>query len=241
MDILGPYWKVVFSDYNVDNAGNKERIGYLYDKRAVTFTGLAAEANPPRIKNKKSGRYETAFQWWRSPFMASFRAGNFDFILFSAHIRWGSGIRERLIPIRALADWVETRASEPHVIDGDFIVLGDFNIPSTRSSLYKAIAKHGLTVPPAMLNVANAKLTTNLARKKRYDQILHYSKNTYSLTGDAGVLDFYAKNWSPLFPKSVFPNMSHHDLTFQLSDHLPLWVELNLRVDEEKLDQILNR
>ena len=29
--------------------------------------------------------------------------------------------------------------------------------------------------------------------------------------------------------------------TFQLSDHLPLWVELNLRVDEEQLDQMLNR
>src|SRR3970040_1290750 len=32
--ILGPYWRIVFSDYINDPAGNHERIGYLYDKRA---------------------------------------------------------------------------------------------------------------------------------------------------------------------------------------------------------------
>jgi len=52
MDILGPYWHAVFSDYNLDRAGNRERIAYVYDKRAVTFTGLAAEADPIRKKKK---------------------------------------------------------------------------------------------------------------------------------------------------------------------------------------------
>ena len=42
LEILGPYWKVVYSDFNSDMAGNRERIAYVYDKRAVTFTGLAA-------------------------------------------------------------------------------------------------------------------------------------------------------------------------------------------------------
>jgi len=50
LEILGPYWRVVYSDYNTDRAGNRERIAYIYDKRAVTFTGLAAEADPPRKK-----------------------------------------------------------------------------------------------------------------------------------------------------------------------------------------------
>lgn len=46
--ILGPYWRAVYSDLIPDAGGNRERIGFLYDKRAVAFTGLAATANPPR-------------------------------------------------------------------------------------------------------------------------------------------------------------------------------------------------
>ena len=78
MDLLGSYWQVVMSDYNVEGAGNRERIAYLYDSRMVRFTGLAAEADPP--KEKRNGVYVSAHpDWWRSPYMASFTAGNFEF------------------------------------------------------------------------------------------------------------------------------------------------------------------
>lgn len=105
LEILGPYWRVIYSDYNTDRAGNRERIAYIYDKRAVTFTGLAAEADPPRKKitvmrdGQKVKEYVSLISWWRSPFMASFRAGAFDFIVLSAHIRWDkTGGRIRYIP-----------------------------------------------------------------------------------------------------------------------------------------------
>src|SRR6058998_2477771 len=48
--ILGPYWRVVYSDMIPDAGGNRERLGFVYDQRAVAFTGFAAEANPPRKK-----------------------------------------------------------------------------------------------------------------------------------------------------------------------------------------------
>ena len=32
-------------------------MAYLFDKRAVVFTGLASEADPPRKKDKKTGEY----------------------------------------------------------------------------------------------------------------------------------------------------------------------------------------
>jgi hypothetical protein len=74
LDILGPYWKAVFSDFNTDAGGNRERIAYVYDERAVRFTGLAAEADPPRKKAKNDAgewEYRPQITWWRSPFMAS--------------------------------------------------------------------------------------------------------------------------------------------------------------------------
>lgn len=242
MDILGPYWSVVFSDFNSDARGNRERVGYLFDKRAVVFSGLAAEPEPPRKKDPNNpDETVPAITWWRSPYMASFSAGNFDFILLTAHIRWGRGNKARIPPLKLMANWVDKRRKEKHVYDKDWIVMGDFNIPSVRSSLFDAVTSKGLSIPKPFLNVDKKSLTSNLARNKRYDQILHYSRETFSITGKAGVLDFYDQDWRALFPASKYPGMTKNRFTFQLSDHLPLWVELNLRVDEEKLDQQLNR
>lgn len=50
LEILGPDWRAVYSDAILDAGGNRERVAYLYDRRAVVFNGLAAEAQPPRQK-----------------------------------------------------------------------------------------------------------------------------------------------------------------------------------------------
>ena len=241
LNILGPYWRVIYSDYNTDRAGNRERIAYVYDKRAVTFTGLAAEADTPRKKitveynGKKVKEYVSLISWWRSPFMASFRAGSFDFILLSAHIRWDSsgGEESRVRGLQLLADWVDKRRKEKHVSCKDFIVLGDFNIPEEDDELYQAITSRGLRVPGAM----RGNHGSNLAREKIYDQILHYPSETGTFTDFGGVLDFYKGNHSKLFPETP---MTKTEFTYQMSDHLPLWVQLKTNDEDEKLEQILN-
>jgi len=231
--ILGPYWRAVYSDFDTDRAGNRERIAYVYDKRAVTFTGLAAEADTPVKKDKKSGEYIPTITWWRSPYIASFRAGNFDFILLAAHIRWDSsgGKASRTRALKALAKWVNKRQREKHVADKDIIVMGDFNIPKTNDALFKAITGKGLRVPNALRDIH-----TNLAKNKRYDQILHHPHFTKSFTDHGGVLDFYRGNH-----RVLFPDLTKNKFTYQLSDHLPLWVQVNTDTDDEQLDQILNR
>ncbi len=47
---LGPSWRVVYSDWVPDDGGNNERTAFLFDRRAVTFNGLAAELDVPRVK-----------------------------------------------------------------------------------------------------------------------------------------------------------------------------------------------
>ncbi len=236
LKILGPYYRVVYSDYTQDYGGNWERFGYLFDKRAVTFTGLAAEADPFRKKDKKTGRWLPSETWWRSPYMASFSAGNFDFVLLSAHIRWGDKQSDREAPLTMLAEWVDKRRKHKDAVDKDIIVMGDFNIPNLRGKLFEAITSKGLRVPKALLDLPNSMACTNLAKEKRYDQIFHYPKHTKSFTGKAGVLDFYQGNWRKLFPGT---QQSHQKYTYQLSDHLPLWVQLDTWTDDEMLDQLI--
>ncbi len=235
LDILGPYWRVVFSDSVPDDAGNNERIAYVYDKRAVTFTGMAAEADPNRTA--KDGEYLPDVTWWRSPYIASFRAGRFDFILITAHIRWANRVSDRVPALEYLARWIDQRIKMDFAIDQDIILMGDFNIPSRRSSTYKAITSKGLEIPNALLGAKG----TNLSQKNTYDQILHYRKFTKTFRDIGGVVNFYRNDWRALFPKSKFPKMTKYKFTHQMSDHLPLWIQVDTWTDDEELDQILNK
>jgi len=231
-EYLGPYWRVVFSDYVTDGGGNRERIAYLYDNRAVAFTGLAAEADSPRVK--KGTEYVPTLTWWRAPYIASFRAGNFDFILLTAHIRWGDGETDRQPELQMLADWVAQRIKEKYVEDKDILVMGDFNIPSLDSPLYKAVTSQGLRMPQALAGLHG----TNLAKDKRYDQILHYSSTPeVTFTGKGGAMDFADGGWEGLYPGS---KMKPEDYTYQISDHLPLWIQVCTDVQGQRLHQIIN-
>ena len=61
LTILGPYWRVVYSDMIPDPGGNRERLAFVYYKRAVAFTGFAAVANLPRTK--RGTEYQPSFNW----------------------------------------------------------------------------------------------------------------------------------------------------------------------------------
>ena len=113
--------------------------------------------------------------------------------------------------------------------------MGDFNIPSIDSPLYGAITSKGLKAPKALLSLDHG---SNLAKNKRYDQILHYPSETKCFTGNGGVLDFYTGGLKGLYPKDT-PEKT--PFTYELSDHLPLWIQLATDTMDEKLDQIINK
>jgi endonuclease/exonuclease/phosphatase family metal-dependent hydrolase len=229
LKILGPYWRAIYSDMIPDLGGNYERIAYIYDKRALVFNGLAAEANPPRTKQGQE--YHSKLSWWRSPYMASFRSGNFDFVVLTTHIRWGDSEKSRIGELQMLSDWIEAKRKDKTTEDKDLIVMGDLNIPGHDSELFKAITSNGLQIPRALQKLS---FGTNLAKNKRYDQILHFPIYPENFTNKGGVLDFFMDDIEPLFP-----GMNKTDFTYQLSDHLPLWIQINTDIDGQILDQII--
>jgi endonuclease/exonuclease/phosphatase family metal-dependent hydrolase len=226
LDILGPYWRAVYSDALYDAGGNRERIGFVYDKRAVTFTGFAAAANPPRRKVKDE--YMPEFTWWRQPYMASFSAGNFDFMVLATHLQWGTA-QGRNKELAALAEWIDLKRREKSCEDKDMIVVGDFNIE--RPDQLALLTRYGLELPSAL---RGKEFGTNLARDRRYDQILHYPAYAQNFTNHGGILDFYTGGTGALFP-----GMDKTKFTFQLSDHFPLWMQVNTNIDGMYLDEII--
>ena len=52
------------------------------------------------------------------------------------------------------------------------------------------------------------------------------------------MLDFYTGGFGALFPGY---SLTKTEATYQLSDHLPLWIQLAVNLEAERLDQRLNR
>jgi hypothetical protein len=236
---LGSSWDLVYSDWISDAGGNRERAGFLYDRRAVTFNGLAAEVDAPRAK--KDTEYLAALSFWRAPYMCSFRAGNFDFIAIATHTRWGDSLPGRK---PSLACWPtgSTRGRGQ---------VGRGPRPDRDGRLQHALARRqdlqgadgggGLQVPDSLLELKVGDVAvkgSNLGKDARYDQILHLPTAKKRFTNFGGTLDFYVSDASI---KQLFPgqDMTRTQFTYQLSDHFPVWVQIKTDIDGERLSQIV--
>ncbi|MBI2738272.1 MAG: endonuclease/exonuclease/phosphatase family protein [Rhodospirillales bacterium] len=238
-EILGPSWDLVYSDWIDDSGGNRERVGFLFDRRAVSFNGLAAEVDAPRAKKAKE--YLAKQSFWRAPYMCSFRAGNFDFIVLATHARWGDSVDGRAAELALLADWIDGRFKQKAVEDTDLIVMGDFNTPSLNDKTFKALTKRGLQVPNSLVELKVGDTTvqgSNLGKSARYDQILHLPTLAERFSNRGGTLDFYV---SEAHIKELFPagGMTPTQFTYQLSDHFPIWVQIDTDIDGQRLTQIV--
>ena len=240
LPILGPSWDIVYSDWIADAGGNSERVAYLFDGRAVTFNGLAAEVDAPR--KKAATEYLISKSFWRAPYMCSFRAGNFDFIVITTHARWGNSIKGRQNELQMLADWIKTRFKNKYVEDHDLIVMGDFNVPEIGDNLFKALTSKGLQIPDALkklkVGIAGTVMGSNLNKNARYDQILHLPTVKKRFTNNAGTLDFFLDDSKigELFPGTT---MNRLKFSFQISDHFPVWVQIKTDIDNERFNQIV--
>jgi endonuclease/exonuclease/phosphatase family metal-dependent hydrolase len=222
-----------------DSGGNRERVGFLFDRRAVTFNGLAAEVDAPRTK--KGQEYLAQLSFWRAPYMCSFRAGNFDFIAIATHARWGDSLTAREAELGMLAEWIDVRFKDKAAEDTDLIVLGDFNTPSLDDKTFKALTSRGLQIPDSLMNLKIGDVTvkgSNLNKDARYDQILHLPTLKQRFTNFGGTLDFWG---SDAAIKQLFPDAgySRTQFTFQLSDHFPVWVQIDTDIDGQRLTQIV--
>ena len=134
-------------------------------------------------------------------------------------------------PLKGLTQWVKKRSKEHFGSPRDILVVGDMNVPSRDSELFRMLKRNKLRLPKALAELKGNKATTNLARKAPYDQILHYATDPERFTDHAGVLDFFMEDY-----KSLYPELTKKlDFTFEMSDHLPVWIQLDTWIEDERL------
>ena len=253
--VLGGWWKAVLTDVTEGRPGNRERMAFLYDSRKLSFGGLAGEiVLPPQ--GKKGGGYLAEDQLSRTPYIVGFRAGWFRFTICTTHILYGEAVAEdpaRTREIRELARFLAARVQEEHAWARNMIVLGDFNIFRPTDVTFKALTDAGFVIPQQLRTLPN-----NVERNKHYDQIgfiapdvqdalelcragiFNYYEYVYALDAEAR----YARAMGAGYAKTK--DGAERDAkaraayykqwrTFQMSDHLPMWIELKIDFSKEYL------
>jgi len=249
MSYLGGWWKYLLTDVTKGTRGNRERMAFLYDSRKIVFGGLASEIVIPPVQ-KRGKALEPAKQLARTPFMVGFRAGWFKFTICTTHILYGKAVAEdpeRVEEIKALAEYLAGEAKEETAWARNMILLGDFNIFDTSDQTLKAMTDAGFVVPKQI-----QQLPSNAPQTKHYDQIAFVAPDIQDQLElcSAGVFDFYREVYRPADEATYAEDMGkkyadkdakgrtryYNDWrTYQMSDHLPMWIELKIDFGQEYL------
>ncbi len=261
--VMGGYWKYITTDVTGGTRGNNERMTFLYDSRKVKFGGLAGEMVLPPVK-AEDGTKVPAEQVWRTPFICGFKCGWSRFMLSSVHILWGSGKKnggtepeDRVAEIRKVAQFLKKRTKDKTAWSRNLILLGDFNIFTTEDdgTAFNELLDAGFDIPQELRT-----FTTNAGRNRHYDQIaFKIQKDRLDWTGNCGVFDFFEHVYRVDEEKTYISEMGErykktskgkarsakqkttyyktHWRTHQMSDHLPMWVELKIDFSKRYLER----
>lgn len=258
--LLGEDWDYLVTAVTEGTSGSGERMAFVYNTRRVRFTNLAGQVVLP--KTRLVGDGAEGLQFARAPYLASFQAGWFKFHLSTVHIYFGdetgAQLERRIKEIERVAGhFRELQEKEP----GDYILLGDFNIVSPQHRTMEALQRNGFEIPEPL-----REFRTNLGKDKYYDQIAFRRHDRRLEFGSAGVFDFreavfrdedfeaYHDRMRPELrdfhvagrkkgqPRTDAEKRAYYNrewITWQMSDHLLLWVELKVDFTNDYLRSLL--
>lgn len=231
MRVLGSWWRYLLTDVTLGRRGNEERLAFLYDSRKVTFGGFASQVVLPPIEGRNGSR-TPAEQLARTPFLVGFRSGWLKFTICTAHILYGKGTAappERVEEINQLARFLAARSKAQDAWAKNMIVLGDFNIFKPKDETFSALKRARFTIPERLQG-----MPSNAAGGKHFDQIAFIAPDLEDKLelSNAGVLDVFKTVFTDK-PKDIeFYRRAKGKIayktwrTYQVSDHLPMWIEL---------------
>lgn len=202
-------------------------------------------------------------QFARTPFFASFQAGWLKFDICTVHIYYGTAsgakLQERIEEIGKIAAYLGERADEALKKGKALLLLGDFNIVHPEHKTMKALLDNGFVVPKTLqspTNIDKTKFYDQIAFKTQPEVIEYVERRSPNLKNrNAGTFDIFeslyteahfeqhkaaakaspngaSKNNEAELSKYYFDEWR----TYQLSDHMPLWVRLETNDSASYLD-----
>ncbi len=214
---------------------------------------------------KQKTKYKPVAQFSRTPYLVSFRSGWFKFNLCTVHILYGDvkDTTERVNEISNIAQFFKKRMLTENKLQSDkdywdrinYILLGDFNILSRTDKTFKALTTDtGFNLPKGIEK--NVLTGTNVSKEKFYDQIVLNEKNGNATILNAGVFDYFqyvyreedfdqykaamkeARSKTGKAPDTRYYKQWR---TYQMSDHLPMWVEFDINFSKRYLTDRMDK
>jgi endonuclease/exonuclease/phosphatase family metal-dependent hydrolase len=236
--------------------------GQLIVSPAKTQSATDAQEERPVEDALASGLTEVHQQFARTPFVVAFQSGWFKFNLCTVHIYYGEdsgpGLQRRINEIRRLVEFMTDRQDrENEAVDNDparaenYILLGDFNVVSPEHETMQALQDRGFTVPPA---IDGDKIRT--PEDHFYDQIAVRVADPSFRVVTGNLVDMYEsvfrdnatdrRLYGPFMPPlDAGETETDEELakrylkwrTWQMSDHHPLWIEIDTDYADHYLEQ----
>ncbi|WP_439500017.1 endonuclease/exonuclease/phosphatase family protein [Bosea sp. (in: a-proteobacteria)] len=224
---LGPNWSFLMTDVTAGDAGNGERMAYVFDTRRVSLSGLAGELVIPQEWLDETGKDALKRQFDRTPYAVSFRSGSDTVLLVTAHIKYGARGSDRIPELRGIARWMSGWADDTNEYGQNFMLLGDFNIDRHGDELWQAFVSTGLTVPEPLLGLPRTIFADpEKPLEQFYDQIAWFEKDRKRQLNlvfkSGGNIDFVPFAY-------LGEGFTRQQLSHRLSDHFPLWAEFETR------------
>ncbi len=242
MAILGGWWRYLVSDVTLGKQGNMERHAYVYDTRKLSFGGLVGELIPPMTK--EAGLLTSNFAFARTPYLAGFRAGWFKFTICTQHLYYGESKpddQQRQKESETIVDLLHKRMRSKDRWANNTILLGDFNVFSTKDRTFLALEKGRFHIPAGLRGqYTNAKLD------KPFDQMAFMAPDVDRQIdlARAGVFPFFKYVYRDSDRAEYLPKADDKTYrewrTYKMSDHLPIWVELGVDFSTDYLERKAN-
>jgi endonuclease/exonuclease/phosphatase family metal-dependent hydrolase len=219
-------WRLVFSEAG----GNDERFAFLWDSDDVQFGQLVGKATLEPDEFARAGG-QSFHGYSRTPYIGTFHRGSLRIEIVSVHSFFGkendpADMERRLGETRAVGWWCQERSKDPDSYTKDIFAMGDFNTPSASDSALAATMLAELEAKGLKPPAHETQLGTAVRSENHYDQMLFFPNNSEADLTDQGVFDYDTVVFHDLW-ESRSETDFHNFTVWALSDHRPLWAQLD--------------
>jgi len=260
MRLLGAHWAYLIADITEGTAGNSERFAYLYDRRRIQPSGLAGEI----VLWDDITLNSDIKQLKRTPYLTGFRAGWKNFAIINVHLQPkndSTSKKKRKEEVRLLLKAVAHKIKDDRFWTNNLMVMGDTNVYSDDNDILELFLAEGFQ------EVADLQgKPTNVVQSEIYDRIFFRESEYFQVkdveVGQTGSVfkffdhvyrekDFASyKKWMKRHkgnPETLVDNDAFRQYFKrfwrgnQMSDHYPVWIQLNIDSTDDFLAEKLGQ
>ncbi|MEL6751221.1 MAG: endonuclease/exonuclease/phosphatase family protein, partial [Pseudomonadota bacterium] len=246
MSLLGADWAFFINDMASGPGGNNQRMGYIYNTRRCAPNGFIAElvinadiAGDGVSELTDSGKKQVHRQLQRPPLAVGFRAGWKNFTMLSVHLQPGASESDKAVraaEVQMLLRQIAKTSVSKREWTEQLIIVGDFNFYENHDvetiALFadEALLEDAPFVEPDGLKGK----PTNLGGTKMYDRIFVRKHKYLTIeTDDVGKTKGGVFRFNDVIDDETQAK--------EISDHLPVWTEINIDAAVDFLEERVER